>query len=120
MRFNIPGGLPADGPSAGIAIAIALYSALSGTPPLPRAAATGEVTIHGEVRPVGGVREKLAAAFEAGAELVLIPVGHDDAEFAAEPRAHAVGTLREAFSLVFGEQVVAGMAEPAMAEQLPL
>ena len=120
VRFNIPGGLPADGPSAGIAIAIALYSALSGTPPLSRAAATGEVTIHGEVRPVGGVREKLAAAFEAGAELVLIPTGNDDAEFAAEPRAHAVGTLREAFSLVFGEQAVAGIAEPAMAEQLPL
>ena len=120
VRFNIPGGLPADGPSAGIAIAIALYSALLGAPPLARAAATGEVTIHGEVRPVGGVREKLAAAFEAGADCVLIPAGNDDAEFAAEPRAHAVGTLREAFSLLFGEQAAAGTTEPAAGTPVPL
>ena len=120
VRFNIPGGLPADGPSAGIAIAIALYSALLGAPPLARAAATGEVTIHGEVRPVGGVREKLAAAFEAGADCVLIPAGNDDAEFAAEPRAHAVGTLQEAFSLIFGEQAAAGTTEPAVGAPVPL
>ena len=105
VRFNIPGGLPADGPSAGIAMAIALYSALRGRAPLPLTAATGEVTIHGEVRPVGGVREKLDAALEAGAVRVLIPVQNYDAEFAAEPAVHPVSTLEEVFAVAFDEKV---------------
>ena len=105
VRFNIPGGLPADGPSAGIAIAIALYSAATGRAPLPLTAATGEVTIHGEVRPVGGVREKLEAALGAGAVRVLIPLENDDAEFAAQPAVCPVSTLDEAFAIAFDEKV---------------
>lgn len=105
VRFNIPGGLPTDGPSAGIAIAIALYSAVTGRAPLPLTAATGEVTIHGEVRPVGGVREKLEAALGAGAVCVLIPLENDDAEFAAQPAVCPVSTLEEAFAIAFDENV---------------
>ena len=85
VRFNIPGGYPADGPSAGVAMAVALYSALKNRPPLPLLAATGEVSIHGNVLPVGGVREKIEAAIEAGAERVLLPRENYDAEFAAFP-----------------------------------
>lgn len=105
VRFNIPGGLPADGPSAGIALAIALYSALTGNAPLPQTAATGEVTIYGEVRAVGGVREKLDAALQAGARRVLMPMQNYDAEFAAELAAQPVSTLAEAFAMAFDEKV---------------
>ena len=73
VRFNIPGGLPMDGPSAGIALAVALMSAISGKAPIPYLALTGEITVQGEVRPVGGVREKLEAAIAAGADTILIP-----------------------------------------------
>jgi Lon-like ATP-dependent protease len=73
VRFNIPGGLPMDGPSAGIALAVALMSAISGKAPIAHLALTGEITVQGEVRPVGGVREKIGAALSAGAKTVLIP-----------------------------------------------
>ncbi|MEN6471490.1 MAG: ATP-dependent protease LonB [Clostridiaceae bacterium] len=73
IRFNIPGGMPMDGPSAGIALAVALMSALTGKPALALLALTGEITVQGEVRPVGGVREKLEAAALAGAKTVLLP-----------------------------------------------
>lgn len=73
VRFNVPGGLPMDGPSAGIALAVALMSALCGKAPVSHLALTGEITVQGDVRPVGGVREKIQAALSAGAKLVLIP-----------------------------------------------
>lgn len=83
IRFNIPGGMPLDGPSAGIALCVALMSALTGVAPKEKLALTGEVTVTGEVRPVGGVREKLTAAVEAGAELVIIPKANHDVTFAS-------------------------------------
>ncbi len=52
-----PGGFPMDGPSAGIAFAVALMSAISGKAPVAGIAMTGEITVNGQVRPVGGVRE---------------------------------------------------------------
>ena len=73
ISYNIPGGIPMDGPSAGIAIAVALMSAITGKAPMKRLALTGEITMHGNVRPVGGVREKVAAAVDAGAQTVIIP-----------------------------------------------
>ncbi len=73
IHVNFPGGIPVDGPSAGVAIATAIYSSLSGTPVDNRIAMTGEVSIRGIVKPVGGVVAKVAAAKEAGASRVLIP-----------------------------------------------
>ena len=73
VRFNVPGGIPMDGPSAGIAFAVALMSALTGKAAEPGIALTGEITAHGEVRAVGGVREKILAAKAAGADTVVIP-----------------------------------------------
>ena len=73
VRFNIPGGLPMDGPSAGIALAVALMSAISGKASIARLALTGEITVQGEVRPVGGVYEKLTAALDAGVRTAIIP-----------------------------------------------
>ncbi len=83
VRFNVPGGMPLDGPSAGIALCVALMSALTGVAPREKLALTGEVTASGEVRPVGGVREKIMAAIEAGAKLVVIPKANHDVTFAS-------------------------------------
>lgn len=85
VRFNIPGGLPMDGPSAGIALAVALMGAISGKAPIPKLALTGEITVQGEVRPVGGVGEKLDAAIQAGAHTVLIPKANWEDAYAGLP-----------------------------------
>ncbi len=73
IHINFPGGVPVDGPSAGIAIATAIYSAIRGIPVSNTVAMTGEISIRGLVRPVGGVAAKIEAAREAGAKLVIIP-----------------------------------------------
>ncbi|HHT01626.1 MAG TPA: ATP-dependent protease LonB [Firmicutes bacterium] len=73
LHINIPGGVPVDGPSAGIAMATAVYSAITGQPVDHLVAMTGEVSVRGRVRPVGGVVVKIAAAQQAGAQRVLIP-----------------------------------------------
>ncbi len=73
LHINFPGGIPVDGPSAGITIAAAVYSAISGRAVDNRVAMTGELSIRGLVRPVGGVMAKAEAAEAAGAEVVLIP-----------------------------------------------
>lgn len=76
IHVNFPGGVPVDGPSAGVAVATAVYSAITGIPVDNRVALTGEVSIRGMVKPVGGIVPKVAAAVRAGAERVLIPRGN--------------------------------------------
>ncbi len=73
IHLNFPGGVPIDGPSAGIAIACAVTSSIRRIPIDHRLAMTGEVSIHGRVKPVGGVVAKVEAAMQAGVEKVLIP-----------------------------------------------
>ncbi len=73
LHVNFPGGAPADGPSAGITIATAIYSAVMGIPVDNKIAMTGEISIRGLVKPVGGVVAKVEAARQAGAEKVVIP-----------------------------------------------
>ncbi len=73
IHINVPGGVPMDGPSAGISIACALYSAVTDSPPDPNTAMTGELSINGEVMPVGGIKAKLSAASKAGAKTVIVP-----------------------------------------------
>ncbi len=73
LHINFPGGTPIDGPSAGMAIATAIASAIKRVPVDNRIAMTGELGIHGKVKPVGGVVAKVEAAFQAGATTVLIP-----------------------------------------------
>ncbi|MBQ3037763.1 MAG: ATP-dependent protease LonB [Clostridia bacterium] len=73
IHINIPGGMPVDGPSAGIAIFTACYSAVFDFSVSSKIAMTGELSISGDVMGVGGVREKIDAAILSGAEVVIIP-----------------------------------------------
>ena len=73
VHINFPGGMPVDGPSAGVAMAAAAYSALTGCPLDARTAVTGEITVRGEVRAVGGVPDKINAAIKAGMRRVIVP-----------------------------------------------
>ncbi|CAM3500954.1 ATP-dependent protease LonB [Marinicrinis lubricantis] len=73
IHINFPGGIPVDGPSAGIAIATSIISAMKQVPVDNKLAMSGEVSIHGKVKPVGGIVAKVEAALQAGAERVLIP-----------------------------------------------
>jgi len=73
LHINFPGGAPIDGPSAGIALATAISSAITEIPIDNELAMTGEVSIHGKVKPVGGVVAKVEAAYQAGAKTVIIP-----------------------------------------------
>lgn len=73
LHINFPGGTPIDGPSAGIAMMTAIASAIMGVPVDNKLAMTGEVGIHGNVKPVGGVLAKVEAAFQSGATTVVIP-----------------------------------------------
>lgn len=73
IHVNFPGGIPVDGPSAGIAMATGIFSAIHNVPVDNTVAMTGEISIHGNVKPIGGVLAKVKAAKQAGAKRVIIP-----------------------------------------------
>ncbi|OLO40505.1 ATP-dependent protease LonB [Alkalihalophilus pseudofirmus] len=79
IHVNFPGGTPVDGPSAGIAIATGIISAIKDVKVSNKVALTGELGIHGTVKPIGGVVAKVEAAIQAGAETVIIPKENEQA-----------------------------------------
>jgi ATP-dependent Lon protease len=99
------GATPKDGPSAGIGLVTAITSALANIPVRADVAMTGEITLRGEVLPIGGLKEKLLAAQRGGIKHVLIPKGNekDLAEIPANVKQklkiHPVKWIEEVFAL---------------------
>jgi ATP-dependent Lon protease len=107
IHIHVPAGaIPKDGPSAGITMASALVSALSNRPIRPRVAMTGEITLSGQVLPIGGIKEKVLAARRAGVKEVLLPMENEPnvkedlpGEMLEGVELHYVKTINEAIDL---------------------
>ncbi|NCC48094.1 MAG: endopeptidase La, partial [Clostridia bacterium] len=96
IHIHVPeGATPKDGPSAGITLATALASALSGRPVRPQLAMTGEITLRGRVLPIGGLKEKVIAASRAGIDMVLVP--EDNRRDAADIPATVLSKVKLSF-----------------------
>lgn len=99
LHLNFPGGMPVDGPSAGVAMAVAAVSALTNTPVDGTMAVTGEITVQGRVKAVGGVPQKLEAACQAGLLRVLIPRDNDaETLHASAMEVQCIDDVRQALS----------------------
>ncbi len=114
------GGVPKDGPSAGTAMATSLLSALLGRAPAEKIAMTGEITLHGKVLPIGGLKEKILAALREGIEHVLLPE-KNKSTFEMLPlnvkrriKVTFVKEYRDVFEIMYGKGV------PAVIEAVPL
>jgi ATP-dependent Lon protease len=113
LHIHVPAGaVPKDGPSAGIAMATSIISALLKTPPKQQVAMTGEITIHGKVLPIGGLKEKMLAATREGMTEVIIPE-KNKAVFQELPqsirrnlKAHFVKEYNEVFQIMFADVCV--------------
>jgi ATP-dependent Lon protease len=93
------GATPKDGPSAGVTMVTSLVSALSGIPVRNDVAMTGEITLHGKVLPIGGLREKLTAAYKSGIKSVIIPKKN------AKDLEEVDAEVLEAIEIVFAEEI---------------
>ncbi len=123
LHINFPGGAPVDGPSAGAAMALVALSALTNRPVNGNCAITGEISVHGQMKPVGGVPEKVEAARQAGLSRVYIPKDNDAETLRASGiEVVCLSTLTEAMAgmLLSGEAKAETDALPSPAPALPL
>jgi ATP-dependent Lon protease len=114
IHIHVPeGAVPKDGPSAGVALTCAIVSALTGRPARQDVAMTGEITLRGRVLPIGGVREKVLAAYRAGVRVVLLPAENlrDLCEVPEQARSHmdirALNNIDDALKCVLLEREAA-------------
>ena len=123
LHINFPGGAPVDGPSAGAAMAVVAISALTGRAVDGKSAVTGEITVHGAVKAVGGVPAKVEAAKQAGIKRVFIPK-ENDAETLHVPGVEVicVSTVQEVLAAIlqFGAENASEMPASPAREPLPV
>lgn len=119
IHVNFPGGIPIDGPSAGIAMAAGIYSAVYKLPVKNTVAMTGEIGIQGDVKPVGGIYSKVKAAKRAGAKTVLIPKENMQAilKEIKDIEIVPVSRIEEVFSAVFVNNTEHEFVFPDMFEE---
>jgi ATP-dependent Lon protease len=119
IHIHVPeGAIPKDGPSAGITMAVSLFSAVTRIPVLKDVAMTGEITLRGKVLPVGGIKDKLLAAFRAGIRTIILSAENDKdlddlpEEIRSQMEFHLVSNMDEVIKVAL-EGVPAGA--PAIA-----
>lgn len=105
IHINFPGGVPVDGPSAGIAIASAVYSAILGKKVNNYIAMTGEIGVFGGVKPIGGVKAKIIGAKKAGIKTVIIPRDNWSENLTKIDgiKICAVENIRDVFEILFSD-----------------
>ena len=110
VHIHVPeGAVPKDGPSAGVAMTLALISAFSKVPVSPDIALTGEVTLRGNALPIGGLREKSLAATRSGIKEIIVPkdnkkdVNELPKEVKKALKIHYMSSVEDAYKIVFGE-----------------
>lgn len=126
VHVHVPeGATPKDGPSAGIAMTLAIVSAFTGIPVRADVAMTGEITLRGEVLPIGGLKEKLLAALRGGIQHVLIPHGNvKDLEEIPQNvkeglKIHPVKWIDEVLALGLERQPESGVTSPVEPIEAP-
>ena len=125
VHIHVPqGAIPKDGPSAGVTMATALVSAMSGRPVRKDVSMTGEITLRGRVLPIGGVKEKVLGAHRAGITTILLPKENEaDIEDIPEDvrsqlKFHCLGTLDEVFKIALVPTNSSGTTQPTLMEEV--
>ncbi|MBA2621291.1 MAG: endopeptidase La, partial [Acidobacteria bacterium] len=123
LHIHVPeGAIPKDGPSAGITLATAMVSVLTGKPARHDVAMTGEITLRGKVLPIGGLKEKLLAAHRFGFKTIIISKENEKdltdvpEEVRGDLTVHTVDTIDEVLPLALETQKI---EEPIAADEAP-